>query len=52
MIVEKFPENITCWGGVVFEKRVKQCQENNFLLSDHETENVLLSLSSNGVSLM
>ena len=27
MMVERFPENITCWGAVVFEKRVKQFQE-------------------------
>ena len=31
MIVESFPENISCWGAVVFEKRVKQCNENTFL---------------------
>ena len=36
MIVESFPENLTCWGNVVFEKWVKQCYENNFHLGDHD----------------
>ena len=30
MIVESFPENITCRGAVVFGKLVKQCHENYF----------------------
>ena len=41
MIVESFPENITCCGAVVFEKRVKQCHENNFRLGDHEAKIIL-----------
>ena len=41
MIVESFSENIACWGAVVFEKWVKQCHENNFHLSDHETKIIL-----------
>ena len=41
MIVESFSENMTCWGAVVFEKRVKQCHGNNFRLSDHETTIIL-----------
>ena len=32
MIVDSFPENITCWGAVVFGKWVKQCHENNLRL--------------------
>ena len=31
MIVASFPGSITCRGAVVFEKRVKQCHENNFV---------------------
>ena len=31
MIVESVPQNISCWGAVVFEKWVKQCHENTFL---------------------
>ena len=41
MVVESFPENITCRGAVVFEKWVKQCHENNFRLSDRETKKFL-----------
>ena len=41
MIVENFPENITCRGAVVFEKWVKQCHGNSFCLSDDETKIVL-----------
>ena len=40
MMVESFPENITCSDAVVFKKWVKQCHENNVNLSDHETKNV------------
>ena len=32
MIVESFPSNITYWGAVVFEKWVKQCHENTFVI--------------------
>ena len=28
--VERLPENINCWGAVVFEKWVKLCHENTF----------------------
>ena len=38
MTVKSFPENISCWGAVVFEKLVKQRHENNFRLGDHETK--------------
>ena len=41
MKVESFPKNITCSGAAVFEKLVKQCQENNYRLSDHETKSFL-----------
>ena len=37
MIVKSFPEN----SAVVFEKWVKQNQETNFRLSDHETKIIL-----------
>ena len=38
MMVESFPENITWGGDVVFENLVKQCDKNNFRLSDRETK--------------